>query len=66
MTRTAFRTAVARLGQFAIRPYAGLRVQAPEEAIIAGWHGRIVLGKNELGFPAQVGTQVRVVGIETF
>jgi hypothetical protein len=24
-----------------------------------------VLGQNELAFPAQVGTQVRVIGIET-
>jgi len=65
MTCTALRTAVARLGQFAIRSNAGLCVQAPEKAIIAGGHRRIVLSQNELAFPTQVGTQVRMAGIET-
>ena len=65
MTCPVLRTAVAGLGHFAIGPDAGLCVQAPEKAIIAGGDSRIGLGQNELAFPTQVGTQVRMAGIET-
>src|SRR5579864_3237904 len=65
MTRTAFRTTVSRLRQFAVRADAGLRVQAPKQAVVAGEHGRVRLGQNELAFPAQRRTQVRMSGVET-
>ena len=65
MTCPVLRTAVAGLGHFTIRPDAGLCVQAPEKAIIAGGDSWVGLGQNELSFPAQVGTQVGEVGIET-
>jgi len=65
MTCPALRTTVAGLGHFAIGSDAGLGVQAPEKAVITGGHRRIGLGQNELAFPAQVGTQVGEVGIET-
>ena len=66
MTAAALRTAIAWLRQFAIRTNAGLSVQAPEKAVIAGGHRRIGLGQNKLTFPAQRGAQVRMKGIETF
>ena len=64
MAATAFRAAVAGLGQFAIWTNTGLSVNAPEQAIIAGRHRRIRLGENELTFPAQGRTEVRMIGIE--
>src|SRR5579862_7326070 len=66
MTAAAIRTAIARLGQFAIGADAGLRVQTPEKAVIACRYRRIGLGQNELALPAQRGAQVRIVGIEAF
>ena len=64
MTRAAFRTAVAGLRQLAIRTDASLSVHTPEQAVIAGRHARIGLGKNELAFPAQRRTHVRMIGVE--
>jgi hypothetical protein len=60
----ALRAAVAGLGQFAIWTNTGLSVNAPEQAIIAGRHRRIRLGENELAFPAQRWTEVRMIGVE--
>ena len=66
MAPAALRTAIARLRQFAIGTDAGLGVQAPEQAVVAGGHRRIGLGQNELAFPAQRRTQVRMIGVEAF
>ena len=64
MTRALFRTAVAGLRQLAIWTNASLGVQAPEQAVVAGRHRRIGLGENELSFPAQRRTQVRMIDVE--
>ena len=64
MTGAVFRAAIARLGHFAIGTDAGLRVQAPEQAIIACRHRGIRLGENELALPAQRRAQVRMISIE--
>jgi hypothetical protein len=53
MTGADPRDAIARLGQFAIRANAGLRVHAPEQALIASRYRGIGLGKDELALPAQ-------------
>jgi len=53
MTGAVLRDAIARLGQFAIGANAGLRVQAPEQALIASRYRGIGLGKDELTLPAQ-------------
>jgi hypothetical protein len=64
MTRAALGTAVARLCQLAIGTDASLRVQAPEESVIASRHGGIGLCENELAFPAQCRTKFRMTGVE--
>src|SRR5579864_9446571 len=64
VTRAVFRVAIAGLSHFAVRANAGLRVHAPEQAIVAGRHRWIRLRKNKLAFPAQRRTQVRIIRIE--
>jgi hypothetical protein len=64
MAATAFRAAIAGFGQFAIWTNTGLSVNAPEQAIIAGRYRRIRVGENELAFPAQGRTEVRMMGVE--
>ncbi len=64
MTGSVLRTAIPRLGQFAIRANAGLCVQAPEKAVIANRHRGIGFGKDELALPAQRWTEVRIIGVE--
>jgi hypothetical protein len=61
-----FRAAIARLGHFAIRSNAGLRMQTPEQAIIAGGHCGIGLGEDELTLPPQRRAQIRMIGVEAF
>jgi hypothetical protein len=58
------RRAVAGLRQFAVRPDAGLSVDAPEQTFIRVRDGWVGLGKNELGFPAESRAQVRVIGVK--
>jgi len=55
---------VARLGQFSIGPNTGLRVHAPEQAVVTGLHVGIRLRSDELSLPPQRRTQVRAVRIE--
>lgn len=64
MTDAGFRAAIAGLGKFTIGTDAGLAVKAPEEAIIAGWHGWIRLSQNELTFPAQGRAEVGMMNVE--
>jgi len=64
MTDARFRAAIAGLGQFTIRTDAGLAVKAPEETIIASWHGRIQLSQNELTFPAQCRAEIGMMNVE--
>src|SRR5579864_1793768 len=64
MTGARFCGAVAGFGYFAVWPDAGLRVHAPEQAIVGALHIGIGLGKDELPFPAQCGAQIRVVRVE--
>jgi hypothetical protein len=60
------RAAIAWLGQFPIGANAGLRMQAPEQALIRSLYGGIWLGMNELAFPAQSRTEIRMIGVEAF
>jgi hypothetical protein len=51
MATATGRTAIARLGQFSIRPYAGLGVKTPEQAIVGTLHRRVSFSQNELPLP---------------
>jgi hypothetical protein len=63
---TAFtRATIARFREDAIRPNAGLRVHAPEEAVVTRLHRFIVRRRDELPFPPQRWTKVRMADIET-
>jgi hypothetical protein len=62
----AFRAAIAGLGHFAIRSNAGLRMQAPEQAIVAGRNCNIGLCENELPLPPERRAQVRMICVEAF
>jgi len=53
MTGAVLRAAIARLGEFAVGANAGLRVQAPEQALIGSRHRGVGLGKDKLALPAQ-------------
>ena len=64
MARAALGAAVAGFGQLAVGTDAGLGVQAPEQAVVAGGHCGIGLGENELAFPTQGRTQVRMIGVK--
>src|SRR5581483_6873498 len=64
VARTVRGVTVARLRQSAIRPHAGLRIHAPEQAVVRPLHGWIVLRGDELPFPAQAGAEVGMAGIE--
>ena len=64
MTGTGSRVAIAGLSQLTIRPDAGLRVYAPEEAVVRGRHARVGVRQNELTLPPQCGTEVRMIGVE--
>lgn len=64
MTGTSSRVAVAGLSQLTVRPDAGLRVHAPEEAVVTAGHARVGVRQNELTLPPQRGTEVRMIGVE--
>jgi len=64
VTFSAGRRAVARLGQLAVRPDAGLSVDAPEQAFIRMRHGWVGLGQDELRLPAQGRAEAGMIGIE--
>jgi hypothetical protein len=64
MTVATTRTAVAWFCQFAVRSDASLRVQTPEQAVVARLHSFIVRGGNELSLPPQSGTEVGMVDVE--
>src|SRR5271165_1172096 len=64
MTRPAFRAAVARFGQFAVRADAGLRVHTPEQAVVGRRHGGVMFCLDELAFPAQCRADVLTVDVE--
>lgn len=64
MARAGFRTAIAGLSQLAIRADAGLCVKAPEQAVVGAGHSRVRLRENELPFPTQGRTEVRMIGVE--
>ena len=55
---------VTRLRELTVRADTGLRVQAPKQAIIAGWHGMVALGVDEQPLPAKRGAQIRMAGIK--
>jgi hypothetical protein len=55
--------ALARLGQSAIRPNAGLRMHAPEQALGTGLHDGIRFGGEKLLFPAEARAEIRMSGI---
>jgi hypothetical protein len=56
--------AFARFRQFAVRPNAGLGVDAPEQAFIRVRDSWVGLGKNELRFPAQGWAQVWMISVK--
>src|SRR5437588_11988185 len=58
------RVAIARLSQHAVGTNAGLGVHAPEQAIVAGRHGRVGLCVYEQPFPAQSRAKVGMSGTE--
>jgi len=64
MARASFRTAIAGFSQLAIRTDAGLCVKAPEQAVVGAGHRRVRLRENELPFPTQGRTEVRMIGVE--
>ena len=66
VTRALGRGAVAGLGYFSIGADAGLRVHAPEDAVIGRRNSGIVLSLDELSLPAERGAQVLAVGVESF
>jgi hypothetical protein len=59
-------TAISRFGQFAVRPNAGLRHGAPEEAVAGAGDGGIRRGPDVLALPMQRGAQSRALCIESF
>jgi hypothetical protein len=64
MTGASFRVAIAWFCQFSVGSDAGLCVHAPEQAVVAAGHAGVGLSENELAFPAQCRTEVRMIGIE--
>src|SRR5205807_6410696 len=64
MTCAALRAAVSGLGQLAVRANTGLSVHAPEQTVVASWNRRIGLRENELAFPSQPRTQIRMTGVK--
>ncbi len=64
MTLASCRRAVARFGELAVGADAVLRVQAPEQSFIRPRHRGIVVSQDELCFPAQSRTEVRMAGVE--
>src|SRR6185437_9775906 len=56
----------ARLGNAAIGPNAGLRVNAPVVAVVGALHGWVGFGIVELAFPAQPLAQVGIFSVEPF
>src|SRR5260370_41540356 len=65
MAAAICRTAVAGLGQLAVGTDAGLRLRAPEQAVVGRLHGGIRLGPDVLTLPVQRRAQARTFGIET-
>jgi hypothetical protein len=59
-------TAISRLGQFAVRPNAGLSHGAPEQAIAGAGDRGIRRGPNVLALPMQGGAQPCTFCIESF
>src|SRR5690348_14403267 len=60
----SMRPAIARLGELAVRPNAGLSVHTPEVAVVARRHRRIRLNVEVDPLPTQRRTQVRMVRVE--
>src|SRR5919202_1281443 len=58
------RRAVTRLGDFAVGTDARLGVDTPEQTGVRRRHRGVRLGLDELPFPAQSRTEVRMIGIE--
>src|SRR5580765_3837117 len=64
MAATIAGTAVAGLGELSIRPDAGLRYAAPEQAIAGAGDGRVRIGPDVLALPVKRGAQPLAVSIE--
>src|SRR5579872_6855803 len=56
----------ARLGNAAVRPNAGLGIDAPVIPVVGALHRWVRFGIVELALPAQPRAQVGILGIEPF
>src|SRR5271165_3776139 len=64
VTRPPLAATVPRLGQFAVGADAGLRIHAPEQAVVGRRHGGIMFCLDKLAFPAQCRADFLAVDIE--
>ena len=65
VTRAILSRTQVRLDKAVVGPNAGLRINTPVLVIAAGRNRGIVLGENELAFPAQRRAEIGIMYVET-
>ena len=64
MTLAPARRTVSRFSNLAVGTNAGLRVQTPEQPLVRRRNRGVRFRENELSFPAQGRTEIRMIGVE--